>query len=250
MQHYVDEMMKYVKKRVRTEPDTPAASSKSNRRARSVKPTKKSKKEARTISREQREFLQDIFDKPYLCTKSRATRLGLSADKMNTRKKELIDRECVEQFSVNLGRERGGNVAMLALLPKGYGYLGLEPVLCPENVSWEHWTWQKWICRYENDKGGKAEVEKSKNGIRADVGVCRDGEEYAIEVEMSPKQGVPNVSSDLQAGFDRVVCCCKNTKTATEVKRQLKKSKEYGAVKDRVEVKVLTELELVKELEV
>ena len=239
MRYHLEELMKYVKARVKTEPDTP---DEPTRTARSVKPTTKSKKKSRTISREQRELLQDILEKPNLGVTSRANRLGLSAYKMNSLKKGLIDMDCIDQFNVNLGPRFGGNVAMLELLPKGYGYLGLEPVMRPENMTGEHWWWQNRLCEHMKKKGDKAEVEKTRNGKRADLGLIKDGKEISVEIEMSPKNAVPNLFSDLKAGFDRVVCCCKDKRTAAEVRRRFRMSKDYEAVKDRVEIRVLTEL--------
>jgi hypothetical protein len=179
---------------------------------------------------------------------ARASRLGLSAYKMNALKKSLIKKGHVVQFSINIGKLFGGKVTLLALTGKGYKAIGKRPVLKPDNISWEHWWWQRAICDYFNRHGAKADIEKSKNGKRADIGLIMSGSEIAVEVELSPKNAISNITADLEAGFGKVICCCKNSMVAKEVRRQVKAYSAYESIKDRVEVKVLTELQLVKEL--
>ena len=200
------------------------------------------------VSRDEREFLVDIFEYPDLSVTTRGSRLGLSDYKMNNLKAKVIDMALVEQFSVNIGKEFGGRITLLALTGAGYKALRKKPVVRPDNVSEEHWWWQTHIKDYFERKGVKAELEKSIDGKRADIGLVKDGEEVAVEVELSPKNALSNITVDLDAGFDRVVCCCKDKMVAKEVQRRLKEHKRYASIKDLVEVKVLTELQLVKEM--
>lgn len=100
---------------------------------------------------------------------------GLSAYKMNALKKSLIKKGHVVQFSINIGKSFGGKITLLALTGKGYKAIGKRPVLKPDNISWEHWWWQRAICDYFNRWGAKAEIEKAKNGTRADVGLAING---------------------------------------------------------------------------
>jgi hypothetical protein len=200
------------------------------------------------LSFEEKELLKDILEEPDLSVTARTSRLGLSAYKMNALKKSLIKKGHVVQFKINIGKLFGGIVTLLGLTEEGFKELGKRPINKPEEMSWEHWWWQRAICDYFNKRGAKAEIEKSKNGKRADVGLVMNGIETAVEVELSPKNAISNITADLEAGFDKVVCCCKNTMVAKEVRRQLKAYSRYEAIKDKVEVKILTELQLVKEL--
>jgi hypothetical protein len=236
---HINEMFKHVRPRVQVklkEDDDKAASK------------TKVNLGGRGIPRDEKDLLLDIFEKPNLSVTKRGSRLGLSAYKMNNLKRSVLKKGLVEQFSANLGKRFGGKITLLTLTPAGCKALEKELVIRPSNVSAEHWWWQTNIKDYFLRKGIATVIEKSMNNTRADVGLVRDGEDVAVEVELTPKNAVANITSDLDAGFDRVVCCCKDNMVAREVRRRLKEHKRYEFVKDSVEVKVLTELQLVKEL--
>ena len=236
MAPHLAELMRHVVPRAKPEPEADPKQS----------PNEKAKVE---LTPEERDLLEDILEKPNLSVTTRAARLGLSAYKMNTIKASAIKRGFAEQFSINLGKKFGGTISLLALTTEGYKVLGKKPIMRPENVGLDHWWWQVAICDYFTKKNVNAEIEKSKNGIRVDICLTTGGREIAIEVELSPKNAVPNIVHDLEAGFDKVECCCKDGTVAEEVKRRLQVYEGYGNIKDRVEVRILTELQLVKQMQ-
>lgn len=240
MAPHLAELMRHVVPRMKPEPDPEPE----------IEPKRNTNEKAKVeVTAEERDLLEDILEKPNLSVTARAARLGLSAYKMNSLKASIIKKGLAEQFSVNLGKQFGGNISLLALTEEGYGMLGKEPPERPKNVSMEHWWWQLAICDYFTQKNMKAEIEKNKNGNRVDVCLTVNGSEIAIEVELSPNNAVPNIANDLKAGFDKVKCCCKDKAVAEEVRRRFQSYEGYSDVKDRVEVRVLTELELVKEMQ-
>ncbi len=214
-----------------------------------MRPEPKPEAEPNELPEEERDLLEDILEKPNLSVTARADRLGLSAYKMNSIKTSIKKKALAEQFYVNLGKKFGGAITLLALTKEGYGVLGREPATRPENVSLEHWWWQVAICDYFKRNNIKVEIEKSRNGTRVDVGLTKDGREIAVEVELSTKNAIANIANDLKAGFDKVECCCKDNTMAEEVRRRLQAYEDYANIKDRVEVRVLTELQLVKEMQ-
>ncbi len=230
------ELMKHVMPRVKPEDETQPKQSE-DKRAKSE------------LTTEEKELLEDILEKPNLSITARAARLGLSAYKMNTVKTVVIKKGFAEQFSVNLGKKCGGNISLLALTKEGYGVLGREPVTRPDNVSLEHWWWQVAIYDYFIKKNIKAEIEKNKNGNRVDVCLTVKGQEIALEVELSPNNAVPNIANDLRAGFERVESYCKDGLVVEEVRRRLQVYEGYREIRDKVEVRILTELQLVEEMQ-
>lgn len=141
------------------------------------------------IAQQELDLLKSIYASPNLSITARSARLGLSANTMNGLKAAVIRRKFAEQFSINLGKEFGGNVVLLALTDAGYKAIGKsqgikKPVA---NVGHEHWYWQNAICEHYLRKGIDAEIEKSKGGKRADIGIVWKEKEIAIEVELSPK---------------------------------------------------------------
>ncbi len=213
-------------------------------------PKQSTNKEAKVeLTPEERDLLEDILEKPNLSVTTRAARLGLSAYKMNNIKASTKKKGFAEQFSVNLGKKFGGTISLLALTTEGYRMLGKEPIMRPENVGLDHWWWQNAIADYFNKRNIKAEIEKSRNGIRVDVCLTRDDHEKAVEIEIGTKDAVATIVNDLEAGFERVECCCKDAAVAEEVRRRLQAYKDYENIKDRVEVHILTELQLVREMQ-
>jgi hypothetical protein len=236
MQAYIESLKKPVRSRIRPE-DIPKPA-----------PQVRPKTESNEITGEERELLEDILEKPYLSITRRTSRLGLSAYKMNRLKGSAIRKKLVEQVRINLGRKFGGRVTFLMLLENGYRAIGRKPVRKPDNVSREHWFWQLFLKDYCRRKGLVAEIEKCMNGIYADLGVTKNQKLFAYEIETSPKNALSNIVSDLTAGFHMVISCCVDQNTAREVTRRLKEYEKYEQIRDRVEVRVLTELQAVNEL--
>jgi len=236
MAPHLSELMRHVVPRVKPEPEADP------KRSTNEKPKVE-------LTAEERDLLEDILEKPNLSVTARAARLGLSAYKMNATKARIIKKGLAEQFSINLGKNFGGTVSLLALTTEGYTGIGRKPIKRPENVGLDHFWWQLAIRDYFAKKSIIAEIEKSRNGIRVDVGLTRDGREIAVEVELSTKNAVANIANDLKAGFDKVECCCKDNQMAEEVRRRLQAYEDYANIRGRVEVRVLTELQLVKEMQ-
>ena len=198
------------------------------------------------LSDQVKELMENIYQEPLLSVTKRSARIGLSAYKMNQLKKEIMDKGFARQFSVNLGKKHGGTVTMMQLSDAGYKIIGKRPEKVPENVSDEHWFWQKAINRNYESMKSEAVIEKSLNGKRADVGIVWNGCEVAIEVELTPKNALSNIVRDLEAGFHKVCSCCKNPALMRRVREQLRAYKGYEEIKDRVELNLLSEMELLK----
>ena len=131
---------------------------------------------------------------------------------------------------------------MLALTKSGYKEIGKRPKIeKPDNVSNEHFFWQQKLYRLFRDKECLTWIEKSLNGKRADVFAIIKDKKNAFEIEMTPNNAVSNVVVDLEAGFDKVISCCKNSVVLREVKKRLSAYKDYERIKDKVEVRLLAD---------
>lgn len=195
-----------------------------------------------SVGDKEKELLESIYAEPELSINERAGYLGLSAYMMNNVKKSILNKKLAEQFTVNKGRTTGGNVTLLALTDAGCKAINKSMrVRKPNNVSHEHWWWQRKAFQFYKDKGFQAEIEKAINGKRVDVGISKDGKNIALEIELTPKNALSNVACDIQAGFDFVLSCCRNSNVHREVKKRLLSYKDYETIKDRVEIKILTD---------
>lgn len=167
--------------------------------------------DAERLSEEEWAYLDHAFQRPNRTVTQRAEELGLSASAANRIRKGLEERGLVVSFAVNLGSRTGGNVTLLDVTEAGCAELGKKRrYRRAENVSAEHWWWQRNICGFARGRGLDARTEFALNGKRADVGFMQDGQARAYEVELSPKNAIRNVKEDLRAGFARVIVACKN----------------------------------------
>jgi hypothetical protein len=175
------------------------------------------------LSAPEHEYLESVPEQPNLTITGRRDYLGLSTYQSNHLKRLLLEKGLVEQFSLNLGERTGGIIKLLALTAEGSRVLGrkLESAR-PQNMSAEHWFWQKSIAHHFKVLGYAVEVEMALNGVRADVGVVKDTKRIAIEVGITAKNEVANVQQDLKAGFDEVVVACRNLAVRRAVEDRLK----------------------------
>ena len=169
------------------------------------------------------DYLSNVYTEPNLSLQARGIKLGLSADKRTAIKNDLVGNGFVIEFSVDLGKEFGGRVKMLKLTEKGYQVLGKTAPKQNKSRqgSLEHQWWQLNIAKNYLSKGYKAIIEYELNGKSADIGVLKNGELVAVEIELSPNTAMHNFRADMEAGFSRVVMGCKNARVKKQVETQL-----------------------------
>ena len=91
----------------------------------------------------------------------------------------------------------------------------------PKRGSLEHIWWQECIAKDYSARGYKAIIEKQLNEKSTDIGVMKDNEIVAVEVELSPKNAITNFKDNIDAGFTRTIIACKNNKVKKETKKKL-----------------------------
>lgn len=200
-------------------------------------------------SDEEKQLLESIFERPNLPITKRASVLGLSPYMMNKMKKSIQQKGLAEQFSINLGKDFGGNISLLALTDNGYRAINRRQMTKRlQNESLEHYWWKQNIHQAYKKRGIPSEIEKSIGGKRADVGIEWEGKNIAIEVELTPKNALQNIIQDLECGFDKVLSCSKNKAIEQAIIRQFSSLNDYGRMKDSVSFRQLSDFEFVKEI--
>lgn len=187
------------------------------------KPSKSGKTDTQ-ISRAEKECLQSILDCPDLNTTERKGLLGYSTDQFNKQKNALKNKGLAVDVCLDIGNGTRGVSKMLDLTAKGYAALNLKPPFSiKNNVGPEH----SWVQRRYADWCGrhklKAILEGPLNGKRADVHVVKNGQDIAVEVEMSPANACSNVRQDIDAGFFKILVIGKNNSVSKAIKRNLEK---------------------------
>lgn len=174
------------------------------------------------LSEAEQEYLGSVLEKPFLTVTGRADQLGLSSYQSNRIKRALVDKGLIAQFAVNLGNRTRGIIKLVELTESGYEALGKIPAkMRPENVSAEHWFWQRCIAQHHSEKGLDVSIEMPLRDVRADVGIIRAGKRIAVEVGITAKNEVANVQRDLDAGFDQVIVAAKNARVLRAIEKRL-----------------------------
>lgn len=209
---------------------------------------KKQQNKEEGLSQEDREYSESIVEKPNLSITQRRDFLGLSTYRNDQRKKALIEKGLVEEFSLNLGFQTRGNVKLLELTEKGYQALGKKaPGKRKFPCSAEHWWWQRNIHAFYRKQGFEAEIEKEMNGIRADVAFQKGEGWIAVEVGLSPKNEPVNARQDLEAGFSQVLLALKDSKVKVAVEKRVSEFLPEEMLK-RVKLILLSDFSFVREM--
>jgi hypothetical protein len=180
--------------------------------------------QAVSITDEERDYLNSIIEHSNCSVSNRGKSLfGFSSNKSNAIKKDLIQNRLIQEFSVSLGRAFGGTVKMLRLTLKGYLALGIKPPKQYSKLqgSLEHIWWQENIAMDYRGKGYKAIIEQELNEKAVDVGVEKNNELVAVEIELTPNNAVYNFRADIDVGFSRVFIACKNNNVKRIIEKQL-----------------------------
>jgi len=212
------------------------------------------RKEKIAISKDEKEYLKSILEYPNLSVTARGEKLfGFSADKRTRIKRNLLDKKLIEEFSVDLGRDFGGRVKFLELADAGYKIIGKahspKASRFSKRGSLEHIWWQRHIARDYEKRGYKAIIEKELNGKSSDIGVIKDNEIVAVEIELSPKNAVTNLKQNIDAGFTRTMIACKNNKVKKIVDKKITSFMEDNPdYRDKAKIILLTDFPFIKKL--
>lgn len=200
------------------------------------------------LAAEEKEYLENIFEKPNLTITQRAREMGLSPYMNDKIKKDLLKKGWIKEFTLNLGFSTRGIVKLVELTNDGFRAIGKEnPELNKRNCSSEHWFWQRNIKDYYLSLGHKAIIEFLLNGKHADVGIFIDNKKVAVEVGLTPKNEIVNAKQDIRAGFDEVILALKNSQVKKAVEAHIQKHISEEELR-KVKVMLLNEFPFVKDI--
>jgi hypothetical protein len=190
---------------------------------------KKISEEVPSFTEDEIHILQSVFEQPYLSVTGRAESLGFSSHKNNKVKNSLLQKGVMVEQSINLGFGTRGNVHFASLTRAGYKALNKIPPKIPQplGASSKHVWWQCCIANHSEVNGFTAEIEKElPNGKKVDVYLApkKGGKPLCVEVELTPKNAVSNVTQDLEPGvLGKVMVACENKKVKQIVEKKLEK---------------------------
>ncbi|MZH03557.1 MAG: hypothetical protein F3745_09245, partial [Nitrospinae bacterium] len=109
---------------------------------------------------ENKEYLESIFQFPFLTITGRADHQGLSPYMNDKIKKDLLNKGLIEEFSANLGHTTKGNVKFIVLTKSGYRVIGKSAPKEKElTCSLEHWFYQQAGHAFYLAKGYRSIIE-------------------------------------------------------------------------------------------
>ena len=179
-----------------------------------------------TISKSAVDYLEHAAFHKFFSTTKRNEDLGIGSSKATRIRKELLDREMVEEVSINRGG-RGRRFILVDLTILGREYLEKLGVKIPGNHGRggiEHQYWCNEIFKFATDRNLECKIEDDSNskGARVDLVVgTRKGIEIAIEVECSRGHEVQNITKDLEAGFSHVFSLIKGKERVASVREKI-----------------------------
>ena len=192
---------------------------------------KTKKVDRKTIERDEiampdeKAFLMDIYNRPFISITQRYKEKTLSAGRGNSIVNLLVRKGFCRKIEISLGG-RGGLAKYLEISDSGYKAIEMpKKVSLGRGAGFEHCFWQWDIFELLNSinkeykKGWRIEIERNIKEKFVDIAIERqDGNIVAIEVAVSAVNEKTNLEKDIKAGCSLVVIACKSKDVFDKVK--------------------------------
>jgi uncharacterized protein DUF87 len=180
---------------------------------------KRSRSSVNSVENDAVNLLHDIALHPSDGVDVRYKRLGVSTDRGNRWKKQLVDNSLVRQNRMKVGRTyrvllRLTNDARLLMVPQE----GRDP-----QASFIHEYWKRRVAHHFETRGYKVTLEanRRKGGGSMDISATKASESVAIEIETGKSDVVSNVKRDLLSGVQKVIVVATEEGALKKIERQL-----------------------------
>lgn len=168
------------------------------------------------LSDEALTFIHDVIRYEDDGVRHRYRRLGLSGDKGNRMKDQLVENGILDEQEVKTGRTYK---LLLRVTPRAREGLGLKKSLGRGSLAHEYW--KRFYAATLREQGYEVELEAPRRNGRVDVLARRGTDSLAIEVETGKSDVVWNVRQNLKSGFRRVLVVPTDEAALRKVERQL-----------------------------
>ncbi len=172
------------------------------------------------LSGEALRFLQDVMGHGQDGVRQRYKRLGLSGDKGNRLKGELIEQGWLDGELVATGTTR---ILLLRLTRKARIVFGRRGEPEPHE-SLAHAYWKHFYAQRLAREGWCVETEAKRVGGKVDVLGTRNGERIGIEIETGKSDVAANVRNGLRSRFERVIVVATDEQAMKRVETTLAKA--------------------------
>lgn len=162
------------------------------------------------------EFLEDVMAHEDDGVRTRYQRLGLSGDKGNRLKNQLVENGVLDEQEVKTGRTYR---LLLRVTPRARERLGLKKSLGRGSLAHEYW--KRFYAASLKEEGYRVELEAPRQNGRVDVLAKKGSESIAVEIETGKSDAVWNVRQNLVSGFRKVLVVATDESALRKVERQL-----------------------------
>ena len=161
-------------------------------------------------------FVEDVIEHEHDSIRDRYKRLGLSVDRGNRLKSNLVEAGILDEEQVKVGRTYK---VLLRVTHQARTKLGLTKTLGRGSIAHEYW--KNFYAAMLRDDGYEVELEAPRKTGRVDVLARKDGEQIAIEIETGKSDAVWNVKQDLLARCNKVLVVVTDESVMDKVFMQL-----------------------------
>lgn len=174
---------------------------------------------AEELTEDEKRFLIDVYNRPFLNQEERAKALEISNTLIERIGYNIEKKDLGKILKIHFGG-RGSSCKYIAFTKKGFEAIGMKPDFKINKSNFEHSCWQDKIAKHF-EKDCKVEKEKilRAKGRKKSIDVALETESgiIAVEVAMTSAYEKKNIIRDLEAGCIRVIVACKNKKVLEEV---------------------------------
>ncbi len=167
-------------------------------------------------------FLEDVLAHQDDGVRTRYQRLGLSGEKGNRLKNQLVEAGILEEQEIKVGRTYR---LLLRITPNAREKFGLKRTLGRGSLAHEYW--KRFYASALRDKGYELQLEAPRPHGKAgwvDVLARAAGQTLAVEIETGKSDVVWNVKQDLLSGFSRVLVVATDESAIRKVEKALAKA--------------------------
>jgi hypothetical protein len=171
---------------------------------------------AATLDSDSFDFLHDVMQHPDDGIRQRYARLGVSGDKGNRLKTQLVETGVLEEQELKAGRTRK---LLLRITTVARERFGLRRAVGRGSLAHEYW--KRAYARVLRERGYSVEVEARRQNGWVNVLARKSDQTLAVEIETGKSDVASNVQNDLLSGLTKVLVVATDESAFRRVERKL-----------------------------
>ena len=169
-------------------------------------------------------MMRDVTKHKYDGVAARYRRLGMSAEKGQKAKEELLAKGWVKQEFLKHGQTRKALITLTRLAEEALGRLsGSKSKTAQKVPSITHEYWNHWCRKKCQEAGYETRSDAPRKGGRVDCLAWNENDVIGIEIETGKSDFTSNALNGLRSGFSRILIVATDKLTERKIKAKLEK---------------------------